>query len=197
VPIAPCGRAYRGEIGAHLDSPLSGVSVCISIRKNANSFYVAAVVKPLFPFFPSLASFLEELCHIVLISLHTGVLVLRRTGLATRVSTAQNRDDPSHHPWLNPAVPGHMTSMRLAASYCVEIYRLQRPSIRAGAHPPSPDSFCVCRREPESPEEATPSIRRRATQARNLLGSPPPAPRPRRDAASTKRLPLFEHRPRG
>jgi len=25
--IAPCGRAYRGNIGAHLDSPLSGVSV--------------------------------------------------------------------------------------------------------------------------------------------------------------------------
>src|SRR6185436_3739241 len=62
---------------------------------------------------------------------------------------------------------------------------------------PSPDSLCVFRRELEGPEEATPSIRRRATQARNLLGSPPPAPRPRRDAASTKRLPLFEHRPRG
>ena len=98
-------------------------------------FYVAAVVKPLFPFFPSLASFLENLCHTVLFSLHTCVLVLRRTGLATRVSTSQNRDDPYHHPWLNPAAPGHMTSMRLAASYGVEIYRLQRPSIRAGSHP--------------------------------------------------------------
>src|SRR5215470_6163713 len=113
---------------------------------------------------------------LVLFSLHACVLVLRRTGLATRVSASQNRDDPYHHPWLNPAAPGHMTSMRLAASYGVEIYRLQRPSIRAGSHLPSPDSFCVCRREPESPEEATPSIRRRATQARNLLGSPPPAP---------------------
>src|SRR5215468_10165296 len=96
---------------------------------------------PFFPFSPSLASFLEELCHVVLLSLYTCVLVLRRTGLATRVSAAQNRDDPSHHPWLNPAVPGHMTSMRLAASYGVEIYRLQRPSIRAGSHPPAPDSF--------------------------------------------------------
>jgi hypothetical protein len=27
VHIAPCGRAYRGNIGAHLDSPLAGVSV--------------------------------------------------------------------------------------------------------------------------------------------------------------------------
>jgi hypothetical protein len=117
--------------------------------------------------------------------------------MAMRVSTSQSRHDPYHHPGLNPAAPGHMTSMRLAASYGVEIYRLQRPSIRAGSHPPSPDAFCVCRREPESPEEATPSIRRRATQARNLLGSPPPAPKPRRDTASPKRLPLFEHRPRG
>src|SRR4030095_7020687 len=165
--------------------------------KNANSFYVAAIVKPLSPFFPSLTSFLAELCHIVLISLHTCLLVLGRTGMAMRVSTSQSRDDPYHHPGLNPAAPGHMTSMRLAASYGVEIYRLQRPSIRAAAHPPSPHALCFCRREPESPEEATPSIRRRATQARNLLGSPPPAPKPKRDTASPKRLPLFEHRPRG
>src|SRR5215470_9630156 len=130
-------------------------------------------------------------------SLHTCMRVLRRTGMAMRVSTSQSRDGPYYHPWPNPAAPGHMTSMRLAASYGVEIHRLQRPSIRAGVHPPSPDSVCVCRREPEDPEAATPSIRRRATQARNLLGSPPPAPRPRRDAASTKRLSLFEHRPRG
>jgi len=85
--------------------------------------------------------------------------------MAMRVSTSQSRDDPSHHPSPNPAAPGHMTSMRLVASYGVEIHRLQRPSIRAGSHLPSPDSVCVCRREPEGPEEATPSIRRRATQA--------------------------------
>jgi hypothetical protein len=74
------------------------------------------------------------LYHIVLISLHTCVLVLRRTGMAMRVSTSQSRDDPYPHPWLNPAAPGHMTSMRLAASCGVEIHCLQRPSIRAGAH---------------------------------------------------------------
>ena len=152
---------------------------------------------PFSHFFPSLASFLEELCHIVLFNLHTCVLVLRRTGMAMRVSTSQSRDDPYHHPWLNPAAPGHMTSMRLAASYGVEIYRLQRPSIRAGSHPPSPDSFCVCRREPESPEAATPSIRRRAMQAQNFRGSPPPAPRPRHDTTSAQHLYFFEHRSRG
>src|SRR5712691_3683855 len=62
---------------------------------------------------------------------------------------------------------------------------------------PSPDSLCVFRRELEVLSEATPSIRRLASQARNFPGSPPPAPRPRRDTASTKRLPLFEHRPCG
>jgi hypothetical protein len=50
--------------------------------QHLSTFYVAAIVKPLFPFFPSLASFLEELCHIVLISLHTCILVLKRTGMA-------------------------------------------------------------------------------------------------------------------
>src|SRR5262245_45240330 len=35
-----------------------------------------------------------------------------------------------------------------------------------GCKHPSPDSLCVFRREPEGPEEATPSIRRRASQAR-------------------------------
>ena len=95
--------------------------------------------------------------------------------MAMRVRTSQSRDDPYHHPSPNPAAPGHMTSMRLVASYGVEIHRLQRPSIRAGSHPPSLDSFCVCRREPEGPEEATPSLRRRATQAQNFRGSPPPS----------------------
>jgi len=46
-----------------------------------------------------------------------------------------------------------------------------------GLSRPSPDSLCVCRREPEGPEEATPSIRRLAWQARIFLGSPPPARR--------------------
>src|SRR6266446_5389666 len=62
---------------------------------------------------------------------------------------------------------------------------------------PSPDALCVLRRLWEGPEEATPSLRRRAWQARQLLGSPPPAPRPWCDAASVKRLYLFAHRSRG
>ncbi len=41
---------------------------------------------------------------------------------------------PYYHPGLDSDAPGHMTSMRLAASCGVEIHRLQRPSIRAGAH---------------------------------------------------------------
>ena len=66
-----------------------------------------------------------------------------------------------------------------------------------GLQRPSPDSLCVFRRPLEGPEEATPSIRRRAAQARNFTGSPPQAPRPRCDTASPTLLSLFEHRPRG
>src|SRR5712691_484549 len=65
-----------------------------------------------------------------------------------------------------------------------------------GFRRPSPDALYVFRRLLEGPEEATPSIRRRASQARKLRGSPLPAPKPRRDAALPTRLPLFEHRPR-
>ena len=54
--------------------------------------------------------------------------------MARRVSTSQSRGHPYHHSWLNPDAPGHMTSRRLVASCGVEIHRLQRPSIRAGAH---------------------------------------------------------------
>ena len=61
--------------------------------------------------------------------------MLRGIGMALRVTTSPSRDDPSHHPWLNPAAPSHMTSMRLAASCGVESSRLQRPSSRAGSHP--------------------------------------------------------------
>jgi hypothetical protein len=66
-----------------------------------------------------------------------------------------------------------------------------------GRQRPSPNTLCVFRRLLEGPEEATPSIRRRAAQARIFLGSPPPALRPRRDTASPQCLPFFEHRPRG
>ena len=54
--------------------------------------------------------------------------------MAMCVRTSQSRGDPYHHSWLNPAAPGHMTSMRLVASCGVEIHRLQRPSLRAGSH---------------------------------------------------------------
>ena len=54
--------------------------------------------------------------------------------MAMRVRTSQSRGDPYHHPWINPDAPGHLPSMRLAASWGVEIHRLQRPSIRAGSH---------------------------------------------------------------
>src|SRR5690348_2579261 len=52
-----------------------------------------------------------------------------------------------------------------------------------GFRHPSPNALCVFRRLLEGPEEATPPLRRRASQARNFRGSPPPAPQPRRDAA--------------
>src|SRR5262249_1021074 len=93
---------------------------------------------PFSHFFPSLTSFLEELGHIVLISLHPCLLFLSSTRMAMRLSPSQSRDDLYHHPWLTPAAPGHMTSMRLVASCGVEIHRLQRPSLRAGSHPHHP-----------------------------------------------------------
>src|SRR6266851_648670 len=62
-----------------------------------------------------------------------------------------------------------------------------------GLQRPSPDALCVFRRPLEGPEEATPSLRRRAAQARNFHGSPPPASKPQCDTASPKRLPLLEH----
>ena len=76
--------------------------------------------------------------------------------MAMRVSTSQSRDDPYHHPWLNPDAPGHMASMRLAASCGVETHRLQRPSIRAGSQRPSPDSLCVFRRRAGRPRGGDP-----------------------------------------
>jgi hypothetical protein len=55
--------------------------------------------------------------------------------MTMRVSTAQSRGNPYHSPWLDSDAPGHMPSIRLAASCGVEFSRLQRPSIRAGSHP--------------------------------------------------------------
>src|SRR6266849_6971979 len=62
-----------------------------------------------------------------------------------------------------------------------------------GLEGPAPDALCVFRRELEVLSEAPPSIRRRAAQARIFRGSPPPVPKPRRDAASPKRFPLCAH----
>jgi hypothetical protein len=99
---------------------------------------------PFSHFFPSLASFLEGLRHIVLISLHARVLVLRRTGRARRVRPSQSRGHPYHHSWLNPDAPAPMTSMGLAASLGVGTSRLQRPSLRAGAHTRHPMLSASC-----------------------------------------------------
>ena len=64
--------------------------------------------------------------------------------MAMRVSPSQSRDDLYHQSWLNPAAPGHLTSMRLVASCGVEIHRLQRPSIRAGSHTHHPILSASC-----------------------------------------------------
>src|SRR4029450_3087920 len=61
--------------------------------------------------------------------------------------------------------------------------------------PPSPDSLCVFRREPEVLSKATPSIRRLLCKARKFNGPPSPAPRPRRDSVPQNRLGLFEDGP--
>jgi hypothetical protein len=52
-----------------------------------------------------------------------------------------------------------------------------------GCPPPSPEALCVFCRARAGLEEATPARRRRAAQARQCPGSPPPAPRSRGDAA--------------
>jgi hypothetical protein len=58
--------------------------------------------------------------------------------MARRVSTSPRRGHPDHPPWLNPDAPGHRTSRGLAASWGVGTSRLQRPALRAGAHPRHP-----------------------------------------------------------
>src|SRR5229473_8284647 len=54
-----------------------------------------------------------------------------------------------------------------------------------GLQRPSPDALCVFRPLLEGPEEATPSIRRLAWQARKFNGPPPPVPRPKLDYPTT------------
>ena len=156
------------------------------------SFYVAAVVKPLCP------SFFVPLFF----SLHCGVqgdhdtaqicisAQMRRHCNGRRYLQGQRRSWPSS--WaVHLMLP--VTRPRLG-------WRLPWPlrpivsndllSVRA----PAPVPRCSRRLSTESagPAEATPSLRRRAGQARKCIGSPPPAPRPRCDFASQMRLPLFE-----
>jgi hypothetical protein len=132
-----------------------------------------------------------------ILSMPTCVPVLSTAGMAMLVRTSKGRGDPCPHPWCNT---------RCSRSHGLDesggfLGRgdLSSPTTfyPCGLSRPSPDSLCVFRREPKGPEEATPSKRRLAWQARNLLGSPPPAPSPRCDTASPKRLPLFEHCPCG
>jgi hypothetical protein len=160
-------------------------------------FYVAAVVKPLYPFFSSLSSFLSKaVAHEEYVS-----------HIKTRTSAPMSRHDHESgtlsdqglslpHPRLNAR---YSRSHGLAQAGGFR-WRWDLPSpttfYPCGFRPPSPDALCVCRRLVEGPEEATPSMRRRAAQARIFRGSPPPVPKPRRDTALPKRLPFFEHRPR-
>ena len=91
-----------------------------------------------------------------------------------------------------PDAPGHMVSIgwRLPVALGPSSPTTFYP---CGLEGPAPDSLCVFRRELEVLSEAPPSIRRRAAQARIFRGSPPPVPKPRRDATSPKRFPLFAH----
>ena len=117
--------------------------------------------------------------------------------MTMRVSISQRRGNPYHHPWLDSDAPGHIPSMHLVASCGVEISRLQRPSIRAGSHPRHLILHASGDASRKAQRRRTPSKRRRAWQTRIFRGSPPPAPRPRRDTASVKHLHFFEHRSRG
>src|SRR6267143_2828964 len=82
---------------------LRAITACISSTKNANSFYVAAVVKPLCTFFSPLCSFLyipysleNTYSAQMFISAH-----LSSETVAGIVSAAKVRGDPGHHPGLN------------------------------------------------------------------------------------------------
>ena len=86
--------------------------------------------------------------------------------MAMQVSPSQSRDDSYHHPWLNP---------RCSRSHDLDasggfLWRGDPSSPTTfspcGLSPPSPDALCVWRQELEDLWEATPSIRRRAMQAR-------------------------------
>ena len=77
--------------------------------------------------------------------------------MAMRVSTSQSRGDPYHHSWLN-ARCSQFPSLETSGG---SLWRgdLSSPTTfyPCGLQRPSPNTLCVCRREPEGPEEATPS----------------------------------------
>jgi hypothetical protein len=87
---------------------------------------------------------------------------------------------------------GHITSMTLAASCGVGTDPSPTTFSPCGFKHPPPDALCVFRRELAALQEATPSLRRLAWQARKNSGPPLPGPRSRGDAASPPRLGLFE-----
>ena len=176
--------------------PTTAITAYISITKNENSFYVAAVVKPLSPFFSSLSSFLSRAVvheqYFPHIKTRTSAPMSRHDH---KSGTLSDQELSLPHPRLNAR---YSRSHGLAQAGGFR-WRWDLPSpttfYPCGLPPPSPDALCVCRRLVEGPEEATPSMRRRAAQARIFRGSPPPAPKPRRDTAWPERLPCFEHRP--
>jgi hypothetical protein len=167
-------------------------------RENEKSFYVAAIVKSLYPFFSSLSSLsLSAVAHGKYFSriINSTSALMSRYGHYSGTLLGQGLSLP--HPRLNT----RCTRSHGLAQAGGFRWRWALPSpttfYPCGFRSPSPDALCVFRRLVEGPAEAPPSIRRRAAQARIFRGSPPPAPQPRCDAAWPTRLPLFEHRPRG
>jgi hypothetical protein len=96
--------------------------------------------------------------------------------MARRVRPSQSRGHPYHHPWRNPDAPGHMTSLCLAASLGVGTSRLQRPSLRAGAHTRHPmlsASFDESRKAPRRRPPLYDGLLRRPGKATGRLHQPP------------------------
>jgi hypothetical protein len=122
------------------------------------------------------------------ISAHLSSATVTAIGSASKV-----RGDPGHSPGVNTRCAQSHGRDRAGGFR----WRCDRSSpttfYPCELSRPSPDALCVFRRPLEGPEEATPSLRRRAAQARNFPGSPPPASKPQCDTASPKRFPLLEH----
>jgi hypothetical protein len=92
------------------------ITACISSTKNENSFYVAAIVKPPYPFFFFPLFFSKS-------SGTWGICSPIKTSTSTSMSryghwsgTLSSQDSPCHLRGSTPDAPGHMASRRLAAS---------------------------------------------------------------------------------